>query len=94
MRSWGTPFAISTSFLAETNFISQDKIVSRFYSDLIIQGAYARKMTMSKQNRILLALGIILLDLIVFFLPLAAFFLAYVIVYNPPWAKDFFERLD
>jgi len=51
-------------------------------------------MIMSKQNRILLALGIILLDLIVFFLPLAAFFLAYVIVYNPPWAKDFFERPD
>jgi uncharacterized membrane protein len=49
---------------------------------------------MSKQNRILLALGIILLDLIVFFFPLAAFFLAYVIVYNPPWARDFLERLD
>jgi len=27
-------------------------------------------------------------------LPLAAFFLAYVIVYHPPWAKDFLERLD
>jgi hypothetical protein len=49
---------------------------------------------MSKQNRILLALGIILLDLIVFFLPLTAFFLAYVVVYNPPWVKDFLERLD
>jgi len=49
---------------------------------------------MSKQNRILVALGIILLDLIVFFLPLAAIFLAYVVVYNPPWAKDFLERLD
>jgi len=51
-------------------------------------------MIMSKQNRILLALGIILLDLIVFFLPLTAFFLAYVVVYNPPWVKDFLERLD
>jgi len=49
---------------------------------------------MSKQNRILLALGIILLDLIVFFLPLTAFFLAYVVLYNPPWVKDFLERLD
>jgi len=49
---------------------------------------------MSKQNRILLALGIILLDLIVFFLPLTAFFLAYVVVINPPWVKDFLERLD
>jgi len=51
-------------------------------------------MIMSKQNRIILALGIILLDLMVFFLPLAAFFLAYVIVYHPPWAKDFLVRLD
>ena len=49
---------------------------------------------MSKQNRILLALGILLLDLIVFFFPLTAFFLAYVILYNPPWVKDFLERLD
>jgi hypothetical protein len=49
---------------------------------------------MSRQNRILLALGIILLDLIVFFLPLTAFFLAYVVVYNPPWVKDFLEGLD
>lgn len=49
---------------------------------------------MSKQNRILLALGILLLDLVVFFFPLTAFFLAYVIVYNPPWVKDFLEKLD
>jgi hypothetical protein len=49
---------------------------------------------MSKQNRILLALGIILLDLIVFFLPLTAFFLAYVVMMNPPWVKEFLERLD
>ncbi len=49
---------------------------------------------MSKQNRILLALGILLFDLVVFFFPLTAFFLAYVIVYNPPWVKDFLERLD
>jgi len=47
---------------------------------------------MSKQNRILLALGIILLDLVFFFFPLTAFFLAYVIIYNPPWVRDFLER--
>jgi len=64
------------------------------YPDLIIHGVYATEIIMSKQNRILLALGIILLDLMVFFLPLVAFLLAYVIVYNPPWAKDFLERLD
>ncbi|UCF73703.1 MAG: hypothetical protein JSW35_04440 [Deltaproteobacteria bacterium] len=49
---------------------------------------------MSGQKRILLALGIILLDLVIFFLPLTAFFLAYVIVYNPPWVKDFLEVLN
>jgi len=25
---------------------------------------------------------------------LTAFFLAYVVVYHPPWVKDFLERLD
>jgi len=49
---------------------------------------------MSKQNRILLALGIILLDLAVFFLPVTAFFLAYVVVCNPLWVRDFLKRLD
>jgi uncharacterized membrane protein len=49
---------------------------------------------MSSQKRLMLALGIILLDLVVFFLPLTAFFLAYVIIYNPPWVKDFLEGLD
>jgi hypothetical protein len=49
---------------------------------------------MNLQKRLILALGIILLDLVIFFLPLTAFFLAYVIIYNPPWVKDFFEGLD
>jgi hypothetical protein len=49
---------------------------------------------MSPQKRLLLALGIILLDVVIFFLPLTAFFLAYVIIYNPPWVKEFLEGLD
>jgi hypothetical protein len=49
---------------------------------------------MSKQNRILLALGIILLDLVIFFLPLTAFFLAYIVLYNPPWVREFLEGMD
>jgi len=49
---------------------------------------------MSLQKKLLLAFGIIVLDLVVFFLPLAAIFLAYVIIYNPPWVKDFLERLE
>jgi len=49
---------------------------------------------MSLQKRLLLAFGIIMLDLVIFFLPLTSFFLAYVIIYNPPWVKDLLERLE
>jgi len=49
---------------------------------------------MSPQKRLLLALGILLLDLVIFFLPLTAIFLAYIVIYNPPWVKDFLEGLD
>ena len=48
---------------------------------------------MSSQKRYLLAFGIIMLDLVIFFLPLTAIFLAYVIIYNPPWVKYLLERL-
>ena len=49
---------------------------------------------MSTQRKFLLAFSIIILDLVTFFLPLAALFLAYVIIYNPPWVKDFLNRLE
>jgi len=49
---------------------------------------------MNLRKRLLLAFGIIMLDLVLFFLPLTAFFLAYVIIYNPPWVKDLLERLE
>ena len=49
---------------------------------------------MNKTKRILLAVGILLVDLIVFFLPLTALFLIYIIVYNPPWFRDFLNNLD
>ncbi|MFZ0614675.1 MAG: hypothetical protein WAM73_20685 [Desulfobacterales bacterium] len=45
-------------------------------------------------TRILLAAAILLLDLVVFFLPLTAVFLAYVIIFNPPWFREFLDRLD
>jgi len=49
---------------------------------------------MRLQKKLLLAFGIIMLDLVFFFLPLTAFFLAYVIIYNPPWVKNLLERLE
>jgi hypothetical protein len=49
-------------------------------------------MDMSK--RILLCLGILLIDLLIFFLPLTALFLIYILLYNPPWFRDFLNNLD
>ena len=49
---------------------------------------------MSMTNRILISLGIILVDLGVFFLPLTALFLIYILFYNPPWFREFLDTLD
>jgi hypothetical protein len=49
---------------------------------------------MSKKQRILICVIILLLDLAVFFLPLTAIFLIYIIMQNPPWFRDFLEQLD
>ncbi len=48
---------------------------------------------MSYPQRILLCLGILALDLVVFFLPLSAMFLAYILLYNPPWFREFLNNL-
>ena len=61
---------------------------------MIKDTGYDTYLCMSLQKKLLLAFGIIVLDLVVFFLPLAAIFVAYVIIYNPPWVKDFLERLE
>ena len=44
--------------------------------------------------RILIAAGILALDGALFFLPLCAIFLAYVLLVNPPWFRDFLNGLD
>lgn len=49
---------------------------------------------MSPTYRILLAALVLLLDMIVFFFPISAVFLAYVIIFNPPWFRDFINGLD
>ena len=48
---------------------------------------------MSYPHRILLSAGILALDLVVFFLPLSAVFLVYVLLYNPPWFREFLNNL-
>ncbi|MBW1920333.1 MAG: hypothetical protein JRI79_16155 [Deltaproteobacteria bacterium] len=49
---------------------------------------------MSMIKRILLCLGIMAVDLLIFFLPLTALFLCYVILFNPPWFRQFLNNLD
>ncbi|MEW5724958.1 MAG: hypothetical protein AB1896_17740 [Thermodesulfobacteriota bacterium] len=47
---------------------------------------------MSLTWRILLAAGIVLLDWATFFVPLSALFLAYILLVNPPWFREFLDR--
>ncbi len=49
---------------------------------------------MSQFSRLVLAVVIVIVDWAVFFLPLSALFIAYVITTNPPWVRDFLGRLD
>jgi hypothetical protein len=49
---------------------------------------------MNKKQKILICAAILLLDLAVFFLPLTAIFLIYIISQNPPWFREFLQELD
>jgi len=49
---------------------------------------------MSFTQRVLLSIGILLIDLIVFFLPLTALFLVYIILTNPAWFREFLQDLN
>lgn len=51
-----------------------------------------RNLTMTQ--RVLLAALILVVDLAIFFFPVSAVFLAYVIIANPPWFRDFVNRLE
>jgi hypothetical protein len=50
-----------------------------------------RKVTMAQ--RVLLAALILVVDLAIFFFPVSAVFLAYILIANPPWFRDFVNRL-
>ena len=49
---------------------------------------------MSMMVRILIAAGIFVLDLAVVFIPLTALFMGYILLYNPPWFREFLKNLD
>jgi len=47
---------------------------------------------MSFETRLLIACLILLLDSLLFFLPLTALFLVYILIWNPPWFRSFLDR--
>jgi len=49
---------------------------------------------MSMIQRFLLAIVVVAVDLAVFFLPLTAFFMAYILIANPHWFRIFLEGLN
>ena len=49
---------------------------------------------MSFGQRVILSVGILLIDLVVFFLPLTALFLVYIILVNPVLFREFLQKLN
>ena len=48
---------------------------------------------MGTGERLIWALLIVMVDWAIFFLPLTALFVAYVLLFNPPWVREFLDRL-
>ena len=49
---------------------------------------------MGRMQRVMWAVLLVVADGVIFFLPLAGLFLAYVIIVNPQWFREFLGRLD
>ena len=52
------------------------------------------KEIMTMIQRVLLCFGILVVDIVMFFLPLTAFFIVYILIFNPLWFRDFLHNLD
>jgi len=48
---------------------------------------------MTTQERVLLAIAIIVIDIVLFALPITGFFAAYVLLARPPWFLDWVKQL-
>jgi len=59
-----------------------------------LPGGFFWENRMRMTARIILSAGILILDSMIFFIPLSAFFLAYVILFNPPWFRQFLIEAD
>lgn len=74
----------------------------RYYKLVKVSEAYflkrhktqAKEFFMNMTKRIILATGIILIDLFMFYLPLTALFLGYILIFNPPWFRDFLNNIN
>lgn len=53
----------------------------------------AEDTPISEQTIWLIAVGLIVLDLALFMVPIVPFLVAYILVVRPPWFKDFVDRL-
>jgi hypothetical protein len=49
---------------------------------------------MGMKKRVMISVAILLFDSIFFFIPLTAVFLAYIILFNPQWFREFLDSLD
>jgi hypothetical protein len=48
---------------------------------------------MTTSERVLLAIAVVLVDIVLFALPLTGFFAAYVLLARPPWFLDWVKNL-
>jgi hypothetical protein len=60
----------------------------------VLKQFFRGENSMTFTMRLLLAVGIVLIGLVIFFLPLSAFFLAYIVLINPPWFRNFLQNLN
>jgi hypothetical protein len=86
IKVWARPEGVSCKVLLRRPITQSKTLIFRL---LILKGSF-----MSLINRILLAAAVLLLDLVFFFLPLTAVFFAYIIIFNPPWFREFINHLE
>jgi len=48
---------------------------------------------MTTQERVLLAIAVVLVDIVLFAVPLTGFFAAYILLARPPWFFDWVKNL-
>ena len=86
LKVWVRPEGVGCLVLHRRPIIQSKTLIFKF---LILKGSF-----MSLINRILLAAAVLLLYLVFFFLPLTAVFFAYIIIFNPPWFREFINHLE